>query len=379
MKRFSWALALIVVGTLVAPRFLAALYGNLGSLTLSRGVVVGAPDVVGRAVHYYQASYEIWPGAHSGFRMLYADHVTNGDVTLSSEAGLEVRRFLDLSRGLLRQDAWKDARFWAEESLRFEQQSDAYYYLGQIATAQGALSEAADYYLQAWGFDRYLYSQNRPGTAYELAATYYAVSNWKEGDRWLDLWVSLPKDDTLVPDWQRLARLNLAGGRVDVVPELLGYAVEARPNDLWPYVSFVALYFDEGMLPEARSICETMPANLQDSASLLRQCGKVFYELSEWERAKGIYQDLVDLEPDNAWAHYRLANIHLHLNEGEQSALCADRARRLLPEDLSMSLAVGAIYEQLGDSSSALEIYNEALKLHPDNSELQAAVARIDD
>lgn len=378
MKSFhSWILVVLIASVLTSPRAIAAVYGNLASVLLSHRQAIGHPGHSEQVLAYYQSSRDLWPSDHSQFRLVYANYLITGSSMFVTD-DLKVARFLELAGGYLQRDLLSDAQVWARYALMVEEQSDAYCYLGQVAMAEGHLNSAESYYRQAWELDKFLYPPNRVQCAYNLTWIHYREQNWAEGDIWLEQYKFLLDENLLVQDWRELGRLNLMGGRIQRVRELFDYAVGSMPDNPWIYASFTALYLEEDLVLDALRVCQAAPPEIKTDNSLLRQCGRVFYGVEDWDQAAIIYQEVVDQNPDNVWAYYRLADIHMHLGQVDQAYLYATQSYRLAPEDLSVSLAVGSLYEKLGYSTVALEVYYSALRIHPEDDKLREAISRLE-
>jgi tetratricopeptide (TPR) repeat protein len=379
MKLFhSWILVVLIASVLIAPQTIAAVYGNLASILLSHRQAIEHQKYSEQIITYYQSSRELWPSDHSQFRLVYANYLITGSSMFVTD-DLKVARFLELAGGYLQRDLLSDAQVWARYALMVEEQSDAYCYLGQVALAEGHLNLAVSYYRQAWQLDKFLYPINRVQCAYNLTWIYYREKNWAEGDIWLEKYKLLLDGNLLVQDWRELGRLNLMGGRIQRVRELFDYAVGSMPDNPWIYASFTALYLEEDLVLDALRVCQAAPSEIKTDNSLLRQCGRVFYVLEDWDQAAIIYQEVVDQNPDNVWAYYRLADIHMQLDRLDLAYFYATQSHKLAPEDLSVSLAVGLLYEKLGHSTVALDVYYSALEAHPGDDKLKEAISRLAD
>jgi tetratricopeptide (TPR) repeat protein len=331
-------------------------------------------------VSHYQRARELLPTAAGNFRLLRASYVASSP--FSGDYDMDVHQSLEMARASAREQDWEGVRFWSVAALRVEDQSDAHCYLGQAALAEADATGAIAADLAAWDLNRFLTEESRLQCAFDLARAYYATQDWSSGDAWFEQHTQLahnrrPTDETYQA-LAELARLNLAGGRPEGAESLLNSAVEAMPDNVWVYTAFLDTYLGHEFYQAAAAVCETMPTEMQETLPTLTRCGSAFYGVQDWQKAAAMYEGFLAQRPDDPWAHYWLADIHMHLGLVDQAAFHAGTAVKLAPTSLPISLGVGELYEQMGDPSAALHVYRSVLEAHPEDTRVQEAIKRLE-
>jgi tetratricopeptide (TPR) repeat protein len=99
------------------------------------------------------------------------------------------------------------------------------------------------------------------------------------------------------------------------------------------------------------------------------RAGNAYEDKQDWEKAKQMYQKVLELQADNALASNNLAFIILQQGGNVDVALAmAQTARRLLPDDPSCADTLGWAYYHKGVYNSAIDLFKEAVKKEPDSA-----------
>lgn len=97
--------------------------------------------------------------------------------------------------------------------------------------------------------------------------------------------------------------------------------------------------------------------------------GGIYESRQDWSRAKQLYQNVIDIQPDNAIASNNLAYVMLQQGGNVDVALAmAQTARRQLPNNASSADTLGWAYYHKGVYDSAIGLFKEAVKRDPDNA-----------
>src|SRR5438045_6861552 len=96
--------------------------------------------------------------------------------------------------------------------------------------------------------------------------------------------------------------------------------------------------------------------------------GELYESKQDWSNAKQAYQKALDLKPDNPLASNNLAYVMLETGGNVDVALSlAQTARRGMPESPNAADTLGWVYYQKGAYKSAIDLFQESLKLAEKN------------
>ena len=96
--------------------------------------------------------------------------------------------------------------------------------------------------------------------------------------------------------------------------------------------------------------------------------GELYESKKEWKQAKDSYQKALDLKPDNPLASNNLAYAMLQTGGNVDVALSlAQTARREMPDSPNAADTLGWVLYQKGAYRSAIDLFQEALKLGEKN------------
>ncbi len=96
--------------------------------------------------------------------------------------------------------------------------------------------------------------------------------------------------------------------------------------------------------------------------------GELYESKQNWERAKESYQKALEIQPDNPLASNNLAYVMVQSGGNVDVALSlAQTARRGMPDSPNAADTLGWVYYQKGAYKSAIDLFQEALKLADKN------------
>ena len=115
----------------------------------------------------------------------------------------------------------------------------------------------------------------------------------------------------------------------------------------------------------------TYQRSLQDNpreASFYILLGELYESKKDWEKAKESYQKALEIQPDNPLASNNLAYVMVQSGGNVDVALSlAQTARRGMPDSANAADTLGWVYYQKGAYKSAIDLFQEALKLSEKN------------
>ena len=115
----------------------------------------------------------------------------------------------------------------------------------------------------------------------------------------------------------------------------------------------------------------TYQRSLKDNsreASFYILMGELYESKRDWDKAKESYQKALEIQPDNPLASNNLAYVMLQSGGNVDVALSlAQTARRGMPDSPNVADTLGWVYYQKGAYKSAIDLFQEALKLGEKN------------
>jgi tetratricopeptide (TPR) repeat protein len=91
------------------------------------------------------------------------------------------------------------------------------------------------------------------------------------------------------------------------------------------------------------------------------------YKEGRLERALDLYQEIVATEPGDAWAHGRIGAIMAQWERLDEAEAALRQALELDPKLSQVQSNLGNIFYARGDYQAALEKYQQAIAINPDN------------
>jgi tetratricopeptide (TPR) repeat protein len=116
-----------------------------------------------------------------------------------------------------------------------------------------------------------------------------------------------------------------------------------------------------------QTFLDASKANPKEIAFYL-MAGGVYEKKQDWEKARQMYQKVLELRPDNPLASNNLAYVMLQQGGNVDVALAmAQTARRQLPDNPNSADTLGWAYYQKGVYTTAINLFKEAVKKDPES------------
>ncbi|NCS71780.1 MAG: tetratricopeptide repeat protein [Candidatus Magasanikbacteria bacterium] len=167
-----------------------------------------------------------------------------------------------------------------------------------------------------------------------------------------------------VPYRLALARIHLQQARI------LSEQGDANPEQV---ASLVA-----NAVNDARFAADADTKNVEtwETLAAMYMNARVFAkEANVW--AQDALHNVVDLEPTNAIAHWRLGDTYLFAQEYDQAETWYKQAIALKPNHLQMYNSLSDLYESQDDLDKAIAVYEPIAHLISQNSEMSFAIGRL--
>ncbi len=127
----------------------------------------------------------------------------------------------------------------------------------------------------------------------------------------------------------------------------------------------------EDHLNQARALTTNTDAELTIENGL----GEIAMKREQYQKALRHFQRVAEIDPTNAEAWYNIAEAHNLLDIVDEAEANYTRAIALEPEIIDYYTAHSRMHMEHGQTSKALEILEEGLRINPDSAQLRAFLA----
>jgi tetratricopeptide (TPR) repeat protein len=280
--------------------------------------------------------------------------------------GYILKGIADLAR-----QKYNDARQDAEQAaLRAPQNPAPSIQLGNIQQAQKHYAEAATFYQQALdkdpsstealnGLMNIYIAEKQPDKAIAAARAQIAKS---------------PNDS----DFYDLLGTALFNAKKDLsgADAALHKAIELNKNNVDALEKLGKVQVQEGSADQALALYQQSIKDNPQEVMFYILCGELYEARKDWDHAKSMYQQALNVSPDHPLASNNLAYVILEQGGNVDVAMgMAQTARRGMPDSPNAADTLGWAYYQKGIYQSAIGQFQEALRLRekigaPDDADL---------
>lgn len=85
----------------------------------------------------------------------------------------------------------------------------------------------------------------------------------------------------------------------------------------------------------------------------------------EYEKARDMFQRIIEIDPTNYRAYYNLGIANFNLSKIKEAKECYEEAIKIKPDYKHCLYNIGLVYENEGDFQEALKYYEKALEIDP--------------
>lgn len=149
-------------------------------------------------------------------------------------------------------------------------------------------------------------------------------------------------------------------------------ALKLDPNLALAYNGMGTIYYQKRLMPRARSyFMKAVQLSAVDSMSLERLGDIYMNDDKNYGAAKGYFMEIIDIYPSYPDAYFFYASACQKSGETEIALEYYKKAAELDPNGLTQGyyapVRIGDIYYSLKDYTLAIEAYEQALKINPEN------------
>ena len=239
-----------------------------------------------------------------------------------------------LARGVLfiRQQEMDEAEAAFQEAADREPESPAgHLALGTFYLVTNDFTKAATEFDQAAEI-----APTRSGTQIRVVDFYRLLGRADDANARLDALVAEAPD--FLPAWQRIAGYSFADGDYERSKEALEHVLETTPRN-----------------PEA----------LRLLAEVYRETGDRKAADEKFRETISVLQDFVQRRPEQASAHFRLAQMHMRVGEIEQARTSLDTVIEIAPNSPSASILLAELNIRTGRASLAIAPLQDLAQRQP--------------
>ena len=174
-----------------------------------------------------------------------------------------------------------------------------------------------------------------------------------------------------------IVHLNLASSYIknnDIQKAIdeLNIVVKLDPQDIEPHAILAILYSSQNKLDLATQEYETALKNASklqpDNIDIYKSLGSIYLQQKKIKEAQSIYQLVIKLAPNDAQAHFYLANIHNELKDNDSAEIELKKAIELKPDYDEALNFLGYLYvEENKNLDQAQIMIKKAMEISPNN------------
>ncbi len=228
--------------------------------------------------------------------------------------------------------------------------SDWYFYLGQLSEENNQYKEAIDYYKKSYNIE------NTSVCLKNISDCYYILGNYDEALKFIDKAISIaPDDDYLIEEKGNI--LNEMGRRDEAI-KMLDAFIDKNPDYAYGY--YLRGWVKDEKGDNRGAIDDYTYSIVLDPEYTYAYIGRGqnYEKLGEIELAKADYYKVIELEPEpveNSCAQY----AYLFLGEKDKAI---DFMNRYLEKDDGGEYDAACFYSLMGDSKKALFYLEQAFE-----------------
>jgi tetratricopeptide (TPR) repeat protein len=271
--------------------------------------------------------------------------------------------YLLRSQAELQSQNYSEAQHDSEEAMKRAPQSPApYIELGAIQFAQKHFAEAEKFYQQALEKD--------PSSTNGLSGLMHIYVAQKNYDKAIAAANAQIAKAPQVSNFYDLLATALYDGKKDYpgAHAALQKAIDLDKNNVDAIEKLGRVEVQQHNLDQALSLYLNATKTFPREVRFFILAGQLYSDQQNWDQAKAMYQQALSLSPDNPLASNNLAYVILEQGGNVDVAMnMAQAARRGMPDSPSFADTLGWAYYHKGIYQSAINQFQEALRLNEKN------------
>jgi len=185
---------------------------------------------------------------------------------------------------------------------------------------------------------------------------------------WLNA-VKLPVDDSESPRYSRLNKsVELMGSmKLDAAAEQLRMYLFENPSCIYGRMAAAAICLHNSQLNEAIKELNSVYLRQPNNTMALYALGHCYERLGKESQAVEFYQDCLKFKNYLQLPAQRLAAVYFKNNQLEKTIQQYELLKNDCPDDISTLVTLGRLYIATASYLKAVETFNTAILIHPDN------------
>jgi cellulose synthase operon protein C len=322
----------------------------------------------GRAESEWNEAIRLRPDMTDAERALAMLELRRGDLQALTQTAQQIIAaqpysgdgFLLRAIAEINRQKYNDAEQDLQKTMQFAPDSTApYVQMGNIRLLQKNFAEAEKFYQQVLDKD--------PSSTEGLSGLMNTFVAAKQPDKAIaaaNIQIAKVPNNSNFYDLLGTALFN---GKKDLAgaEAALRKAIELDKNNADALVKLGKVQVTEGSADQALA---TYTRSIKDNpreVSFYILAGEIYESQNNWDQAKAMYQQALNIQPDNPLASNNLAYVILEQGGNVDVALAmAQTARRGMPDSPNAADTLGWAYYQKGVYHSAIDLFQEALRLN---------------
>ncbi|MBC8470212.1 MAG: tetratricopeptide repeat protein [Planctomycetes bacterium] len=177
------------------------------------------------------------------------------------------------------------------------------------------------------------------------------------------------KDDSQAVQYRELNKaIELIGDmKLDAATEQLRMYLFENPSCTYGRLAVAAIYLHNNKLTEAIKELNSVYLRRPNNTMALYALGYCYERLGKESQAIEFYQDCLKFKSYLQLPAQRLAAIYFKKGQTEKTIEQYEMLKTEYPDDISMLVTLGHLYIAAENFMKAIEIFNNAILIHPDN------------
>lgn len=262
-------------------------------------------------------------------------------------------------------DVEKAAGFLKQAIALKTDDPEPYYYMGVCYQRWQNFQSAHDNYKLAW-------ERKDTEPAYMLAMVEMKISLGQIDDAEKTLLDKLAFFEQTPAIRVALAKIETLRGNYTKATQYYRDAILMSPDDIGLRQNYAETIYLAGKYPAAIVVLEELNRDqkIKEKTSIRMLLGQSYAHVNRLREARLVFSDLTQANPSSAGAWFNLAKTYAQMKDYKQAASSAQRVLSLEPQNVSAMMLLAAAQQKLELWPAARDTLTKAAAVAPDNSTL---------